>query len=84
MAQIKCGFCPNTTFEMSTETVKGARTPLAFVICASCGAVAGVLQMEDPSGVARSVAQNLADRLREIEDRLTKKIDDLQGLLPSP
>jgi hypothetical protein len=84
MAQLKCGFCQANSFALATEPIANARNPLPIVFCASCGAAVGVLQQEDAAGTARSVGYFLQDHLREVEERLTKKIEDLRAQLPSP
>jgi hypothetical protein len=84
MAQLRCGFCQANSFALSTEPIVNARNALPIVFCASCGAAIGVLQQEDAAGAVRSVGYFLQDRLREAEERLTKKIEDLSDRLLSP
>ena len=84
MANLKCGFCQGTSFALSTEQPAGARFPLCIVRCASCDAPVGVLQNENAADVMRVVGQDLADRLRQTEDRITKALAEVRDRLPSP
>lgn len=84
MAQLKCGFCQNTTFELTTEQPKGSRFPLSVVRCLACDVPIGVLQMEDAVPTIRHAAQLLMDRLQQMEDRLAKRLADIQDQFPSP
>lgn len=46
MNKPKCTHCPGTTFEACHEFVDNVPHPVTFVICSSCGVVAGMVVLE--------------------------------------
>ncbi|MHA3079674.1 hypothetical protein [Acinetobacter sp. ANC 5502] len=66
MARSKCGACNSTSFELLEKNdVNGSAYPVAFIQCASCGAVVGVLEDKN--------SEWLFTQLR-------KKIENLEGI----
>lgn len=66
MAASSCVKCGNGAFELKSATPKGSRFALAFIQCASCGGVAGVMDHF-----------NIGARINELEE----KLDRIEGLL---
>jgi hypothetical protein len=78
VAQIKCGFCQSTTFELANENIKDARHPLSIVRCSQCGVPIGVLQQDNPSETIRNAAQALSTSIGQIGAGLAKDMDQLK------
>jgi hypothetical protein len=77
-----CPHCQNGTFALSTEPVASATFLLCIVRCAACDAPIGVLQSENPGAAIDQAENRIRQRMQDLEDRLTAKLDRILERLP--
>jgi hypothetical protein len=81
MAQSKCGFCNNTSFELKETTPLNSNFKMYFIQCNSCGHPVGTVDYRNTNVILDEVKQNLQSDIEGVSGQVNSLSFEISRIL---